>query len=68
MTLYGTILHDEERAQKIRQLYDELKAVDVQHVFSKEYFEGKVEEIEQPKDVLVHWEEKVDSLLKSLEL
>ncbi|KAI9249461.1 hypothetical protein BDA99DRAFT_564424 [Phascolomyces articulosus] len=64
MTFYRDILHDQEKTKRLQELYDELCRVDVQDIFSKEYFQD--DKNANPHHIVKQWQDKVSSFLDNL--
>ena len=64
MTFYRDILNEEEKTKELETVYNELCKVDVQDIFSKEYFQDDTST--NPHDIVKQWEKKVYSLLDNL--
>lgn len=65
MTFYRDILHDEQSLSQLQELYDDLCKVDVQHVFTTDYFKDVGNH--DPKEALARWEAKVQNVLKDID-
>ena len=66
MAFYRDILHDEQNLSQLQDLYDDLCKVDVQHVFTTDYFKDVGNH--DPKEALARWEAKVQNTLKEIDV
>ncbi|KAI8144066.1 hypothetical protein BJV82DRAFT_578126 [Fennellomyces sp. T-0311] len=64
MTFYRDIVHDQDKAQQLQKIHDELCNVDVQHLFTKEYFQDDKDA--DPRVQLKQWQDKVYSFLDAV--
>ncbi|KAG0171810.1 hypothetical protein DFQ28_007501 [Apophysomyces sp. BC1034] len=70
LIFYRQIIKDEEIAQRLQTLHDEIQQVDVHHIYSKDYFLDNAEEREagyvSPEQFVQRWQEKVDVAIQSV--
>ncbi|KAI9310085.1 hypothetical protein BX666DRAFT_2033505 [Dichotomocladium elegans] len=64
LTFYRDIVRDEAIASKLENLYNELCKVDVQHVFTTDYFKPGSDCKNDPKATLSAWEARVKKALE----
>ncbi|CAO3634445.1 unnamed protein product [Cunninghamella blakesleeana] len=67
LTLYSQIEQNEKITNELKQVYDELDKVDVQHIFSKEYFakNNTKEDYISPEDKIQQWEQRINQSIQS---
>lgn len=65
---YREILNDAEKAHQLEELEQQLANVDVQHIFSKEYFDetSTPGSFVDPATHIQQWQTKVDVLISSI--
>ncbi|CAO3628973.1 unnamed protein product [Cunninghamella echinulata] len=68
LTFYSQLEPNETVAKELKKVYDELDQVDVQHIFSKEYFSNaslKDKDYLSPQDKIQQWEQKINQTIQS---
>lgn len=62
--MYRDLLQEPSKSEALEKIHSELEAIDVQHVFTKDYFSK--EGSKQPQEVVASWQAKVDAVLAQL--
>ncbi|KAI8097334.1 uncharacterized protein BX664DRAFT_326151 [Halteromyces radiatus] len=66
LTFYKQMEHNETVVKELQTVYDELDKVDVQHIFSTEYFSSTISEnYISPQDKIQQWRRKIDQVIQN---